>query len=214
MASDTGSKACPDRFSCCRANRTIARVPQQSVSITGSADPSGGRRGGRGEDMGGFRSGGIGRPGRTGRELPFWAVSLFIAILGVLPACGTAHSQGPGRNASQFTPDSSDDAERSLRNAAAHVQERQWSEAIDIYQRVIDRYGDKVAKLPKNGPGGDPSGEFTLYVDDRGFCHRSLAQLPPEARAIYRHRVERAGRALVSSGSHSSGCQSAPQGRR
>src|SRR5205085_7932162 len=58
------------------------------------------------------------------------------------------------------------------------------------YQRVIDQYGDKVAKLPKDEPGADSSGDFTLYVNGRGFCHRCLAELPPEARAIYRNRVD------------------------
>ena len=71
-----------------------------------------------------------------------------------------------------------------------HVRDRQWSEAIKIYQRVIEQFGDKVAKLPKDEPGTDPSGDFVLYVDDRRFCHRCLAQLPPEAREIYRNRVD------------------------
>src|SRR5205823_14551139 len=53
-----------------------------------------------------------------------------------------------------------------------------------------DQYGDKVAKLPKDQPGTDPSGDFALYVDGRRFCHRCLSQLPPEARAIYRNRVD------------------------
>jgi len=77
-----------------------------------------------------------------------------------------------------------------LRNAASHVRDRQWSEAIGIYQRVIEQFGDKVAKLPKDEPGADASGDFVLYVDDRRFCHRSLAKLPPEAREIYRNRVD------------------------
>lgn len=140
--------------------------------------------------MGGFRSGWIGRPGRTGRRVRLWGVGLLAGFLGMMPAGEGVRAQGPGRNASQFTPDSSDDAERSLRNAAVHVREGQWSEAIDIYQRVIERYGEKVAKLPKNEPGADATGEFILYVDDRGFCHRCLAQLPPEARQIYRNRVD------------------------
>ena len=163
--------------------------------------------------MGGFRSDWIGWPGRTGRELPVRAAGLLAGILGILLAGGIAHAQGPGRNASQFTPDSSDDAERSLRNAAAHVRDSQWSEAIDIYQRVIDRYGDKVAKLPKNEPGADTSGEFTLYVDDRGFCHRCLAQLPPEAREIYRNRVDGLAERWYRQGAASRDLEFVPPGR-
>ena len=91
---------------------------------------------------------------------------------------------------SKFYPDSSDTAEALLRNAAALVRDKQWSEAITIYQKVIEQFGDKVARLPQGEPGTDPSGDFVFFVDDRGFCHRSLAHLPPEAREIYRNRVD------------------------
>jgi len=77
-----------------------------------------------------------------------------------------------------------------LRNAANLARDRQWSEAIKIYQRVIEQFGDKVAKVPKDEPGTDASGDFVLYVDGRRYCHRRLAQLPPEAREIYRNRVD------------------------
>ena len=75
-------------------------------------------------------------------------------------------------------------------NAANHAQDRQWSEAINIYQRVIDQFGDKVAKLPKERAGADASGDFVLYVDERRFCHAAIAHLPPEAREIYRNRID------------------------
>ena len=58
-------------------------------------------------------------------------------------------AQGPNPRASKFYPDSSDPAETLLRNAASHARDGQWAEAIGIYQRVIDQYGDKVAKLPQ-----------------------------------------------------------------
>ena len=32
--------------------------------------------------------------------------------------------------------------------------------------------------------------DFVLYVDDRWYCHRAIANLPPEAREIYRKRVD------------------------
>jgi outer membrane protein assembly factor BamB/tetratricopeptide (TPR) repeat protein len=98
-------------------------------------------------------------------------------------------AQGQGR-ASKFYPDSSDRAETLLRNAANHARDRQWSEAIQIYQRVIEQFGAKVTLLPKGQPGEDAGGDFAVYVDGRRFCHQSLAQLPPEARAIYRGRVD------------------------
>ena len=77
-----------------------------------------------------------------------------------------------------------------LLNAANHVRGKQWSEAIQIYQKVIEQFGNRVAALPADEPGIDNSGEFVLYVDDRWYCHRAIAKLPPEARAIYRKRVD------------------------
>ena len=110
---------------------------------------------------------------------------------------GLARAQGPNHGASKFYPDSSDPAETLLRNAASLARDRQWSEAIDIYQRIIDQYGEKVAKLPrekedKAKPNGaeELSDEFVLFVDLRGHAHRSVANLPAEARAIYRNRMD------------------------
>ena len=43
---------------------------------------------------------------------------------------------------------------------------------------------------PRTTRPGDKTGESVLYVDLRQFCQRRLAALPPEARAIYRNRVD------------------------
>ena len=59
-----------------------------------------------------------------------------------------------------------------------------------MYQRVIEQYGNKVAALPAGEQDVDRSGDFVLYVDDRWYCHRVIAKLPPEAREIYRKRVD------------------------
>jgi outer membrane protein assembly factor BamB/tetratricopeptide (TPR) repeat protein len=100
-----------------------------------------------------------------------------------------AFAQFANRSSSRFDPDTSPTpAENKLRNAASHARERQWSEAVAIYQGVIDEFGDKVVKLPASL--ADPSGEIVLYVVGRRYCHRALAQLPPEAREIYRNRVD------------------------
>ena len=58
------------------------------------------------------------------------------------------------------------------------------------YQKVIEQFGNKVTALPQDEPGADRSGDFTLYVDDRWYCHRVIAKLPPEAREIYQKRVD------------------------
>ena len=139
--------------------------------------------------MGGFRSSRVGRPGRNGRDVPSWIVLGLIGFLATILAGVHARAQNPGRSASKFVPDSSD-SEAKLRTAAGHARDHQWSEAIDIYQKIIDRPGDKVVKVPKDEPGGDPSGDFALYLDSRRFCHRSLAHLPPEARELYRGRID------------------------
>jgi len=141
--------------------------------------------------MGAFRSRQVGRPGRTGRDNRCWKAGVLVGILGMVVFAGPAgRAQGPGRTGSRFVPDSSEEAERKLRNAATHAQDHQWSEAIEIYQRVIDQYGDKVVKRPKEEPGADASGDFPLYVNAQRFCHRCLAQLPPEARELYRNRAD------------------------
>ena len=134
--------------------------------------------------MFGFRSSRSGAFCAMRGSVAAWLVG-FVAFVG-----GTVWAQGPNRGGSRFDPDSSGPAETLLRNAASHVRDRQWSEAIKLYQRVIEQFGEKVAKLPKDEPGTDPSGEFILYVDDRAFCHRCLAHMPPEAREIYRNRVD------------------------
>jgi outer membrane protein assembly factor BamB len=125
------------------------------------------------------------------------AFLLGLLSLSAVLSCSSSRGQGPNRSASKFYPDSSDTAEALLRNAASHARDGQWSETIAIYQRIIDQYGDKVAKLPRNQPPGEaaPSDEFILYVDLRAYCHRSLAKLPEEARALYRSRMDgQAGR--------------------
>ncbi len=111
----------------------------------------------------------------------------FLLLLAVSHPC---LAQAPVRTATRFYPDFSDTADALLRNAASHARDGQWAEAVDIYQRVIQQFGDKVARLPKDDPTGDPTGESVLFVDLRQFCQRRLAALPPEARALYRGRVD------------------------
>jgi outer membrane protein assembly factor BamB len=134
--------------------------------------------------------------GRAWHRRPGWARwCLALALAGglALPA-RLAQGQDGNHTASTFYPNSSDPAETLLRNAASHSRDGQWAEAIGIYQRVIDQYGDKVAKLPRETePDRAAAGgrtDFVLFVDLRAYCHRSLAKLPAEARAIYRNRVD------------------------
>ncbi|MBV8486677.1 MAG: PQQ-binding-like beta-propeller repeat protein [Planctomycetaceae bacterium] len=132
-----------------------------------------------------FRSRQGDRAGKNGSRP---SLLLAIAVL-CFAGAGHAMAQASHHSASKFYPDSSDTAEALLRNAAGHVRDGQWAEAIEIYERIIDQYSDKVAKLPR---AEDAKGEddFVLFVDLRVHCHRLLAKLPPEGRAIYRNRVD------------------------
>lgn len=115
---------------------------------------------------------------------------LLAAVFGAAVWSASASAQNGPRTAPKFYPDFSDTADALLRNAASHARDKQWAEAVEIYQKVIQQFGDKVAKLPKDDPAADPSGESVLYVDVRHFCQQRLSQLPPEARAVYRSRVD------------------------
>ena len=79
-----------------------------------------------------------------GRSVLAWLVGLLVLLV------GSSRGQGPNRSSAKFYPDSSDTAEALLRNAASHARDRQWAAAIEIYQRVIDQFGDKVARLPND----------------------------------------------------------------
>jgi outer membrane protein assembly factor BamB len=129
-------------------------------------------------------------PRRTANRGALRLFSLAVISYGLILSGSLAHGQGANHSASKFYPDSSDPAETLLRNAASHARDSQWAEAIGIYQRIIDQYGDKVAKLPREKADHAPGDDFVLFVDLRGYCHRSLAKLPPEGRAIYRNRVD------------------------
>src|ERR1700677_2551481 len=113
--------------------------------------------------MRGLRSWRIVRTTIFGRPVVPWLAGTLLLV------AGSARGQGPNRSSAKFYPDSSDTAEALLRNAASHARDHQWSEAIGIYQRVIDQFGDKVARLPTDEPAADLDSGFVLYVDDRRF---------------------------------------------
>ena len=121
-----------------------------------------------------------------------WHGLLVLVLVGLSLAGGRVAAQINPRAATKFYCDSSDTADALLRNATSHVRDRQWAEAVDIYQRVIHQFGEKVAKLPREdgGADGDATNDSVLYVDLRQFCQRQLAALPPEARELYRSRVD------------------------
>jgi cellulose synthase operon protein C len=126
--------------------------------------------------------------GRWVRRSGFLGLAGLLAwIAAGLPA---ARGQGVNRAASKFHPDSSYNAEFLLRSASSHERDQQWAEVVEIYQRVIAQFGDTLAPVPKDDPAANPGGESRLFVDARQYCQRRLAALPPEARAVYRTRVD------------------------
>src|SRR4051812_31748741 len=94
-----------------------------------------------------LRSDGIGR-GRAGLRLALLACGAWM----LAPSWSLA--QAPSRTGPKFYPDFSDTADALLRNAAGHARDGQWAEAVELYQRVIQQFGDKVARLPKDDPVG------------------------------------------------------------
>jgi cellulose synthase operon protein C len=121
------------------------------------------------------------------------ALGLLLAagvLLGSAVAQFAQFPQGPNRGPSSFDPDWSVPASKHLLNAANHVRGKQWAEAIQMYQKVIEQFANRVAALPAEQPVTAGSNDFVLYVDDRWYCHRAIAKLPPEARAIYRKRAD------------------------
>ncbi len=77
-------------------------------------------------------------------------------------------------------------ADKILRNAAEHTNAGQWNEAVDLYQKVIDQYGESVTKTPNPGSPTDS----VLFVDIRMYCQEKLLKLPAEGLKVYRDRVD------------------------
>ena len=131
---------------------------------------------------------GISRLGRIARWLG--GVCLVIAWTGLVPP---AFSQGDFRTGNlqartKVYFDTSYKADADLRSADNHVRAGDYAEAIEIYQRVIQQFGDKVVDVPSDPKAIDQ--DFRLSVNARRECQRRIAALPPEARAIYRGRVD------------------------
>ncbi len=129
--------------------------------------------------------------------------ALGLAFLAIGATALVARAQAPGgmeRTGAKFHPDSSFEAERLLRNAQGHIEQGQWSESIDILQRVLDQFGDVVVPVPAENPPapanpgapaalpGEP--ETQRYVDVRRYCQMQLSALPAEALVLYQRRVD------------------------
>ncbi len=117
---------------------------------------------------------------------------LLVWVLAAASLWGTAtvRAQAVRRPGATVYPDFSNAADQLLRAAAGQAQAKQWNEAVDLYLRAIQQYGDTVTPVPADDANAPLGGETKLYVDVRSYVQRRLAALPPEARAVYRARVD------------------------
>src|SRR5690606_466869 len=82
--------------------------------------------------------------------------ALLLALAAVFGAnASVVRAQEPQRAGPPFRADTSHSATTLLRSAASHARDNHWSEAIDLYQKVIQQFGDKMAELPKDDPLAD-----------------------------------------------------------
>ena len=106
------------------------------------------------------------------------------------PSLGQFDMGGPAlRSGTKVYFDKSNKADADLRSGDNHARSGNFAEAIEIYQRVIQQFGDKVVEV-----AGDPNAadaeDSKLSVNARRECQRRIAALPPEARTLYRTRVD------------------------
>lgn len=117
------------------------------------------------------------RPVLPGRSAAALVMAAGLLVAGARPAPGW-DDERPGV---KVYFDSSHAADLLLRNAENLVRAGDFAEAIEIYQRVTQQFGDKVV-----GVAGEPR----LSINARRESQRRIAALPPEARALYRARVD------------------------
>lgn len=115
-----------------------------------------------------------------------------LALLLVVTWCvGAVPAQFDGQSRiSSVYPDISIEASTHLRTAASYVADQNWTEAVELYQKLIERYGDKVVQLESR----------PLFVTVRDFCHMKLVAMPPRALELYRQRVDAQAEAWYSAG--------------
>jgi outer membrane protein assembly factor BamB len=82
---------------------------------------------------------------------------------------------------------------RRLAEAHKRVEQRQWSEALEEYQRILEEAGDDLVALDPQKP--------QLCVQARRLCHSAIAALPPEALKIYRRRADELAKKWLDQGS-------------
>ena len=115
---------------------------------------------------------------------------LFVVVVGATARGQVGFDGGPARAQTSVYFDTSNAADALLRSAANHVRGGHYAEAVEIYQRVIQQFGDKIVESGDPAPIAALAGLSKLSIDVRGECQMRIAALPAEARALYRARVD------------------------
>src|SRR5438128_19865 len=86
---------------------------------------------------------------------------------------------------------------RRLDRAQKLVEEKQYADAIDEFQRILDESGDALVPLPNGQDAKEQATRPRHCLHARRLCHQRLAALPPEALKLYRSRVDGQAKTLV-----------------
>ncbi len=112
--------------------------------------------------------------------LPLWLLALCLLLTNRSAAQWIGAPPPPSELSAAVRVDEADPAARALlQRAAAHAAERQWDDAIETLRQVMEQSGGKLIKL-----------DDRRYIPLREFCQMRLAEMPPEALALYRNRVD------------------------
>lgn len=127
------------------------------------------------------------RAGTCGKRRPTLLYAAAVCVL--FPAAAAAQFGPPPKPtiSGSITIDEPDNAARThLDLVGAYIKNKQWAEALDTLQQLMENYGDKLVPPPDTKKDSDPQ----RYINVRDFCHQKICSLPAEALALYRRRVD------------------------
>lgn len=103
----------------------------------------------------------------------------------------TAVAQEPaGEEVPSVFLDVSTEARTRLGMVDSYIKEKDWFEAVELLQTLLEAHGDKVVPLDPKAP--------RVYVNLRTLAQYKLSQLPPEGLRVYRDRVDSQANQLMS----------------
>jgi outer membrane protein assembly factor BamB/tetratricopeptide (TPR) repeat protein len=117
-----------------------------------------------------------------------------IGLVAWLVSTGSLTPQAPVAEPTPVKlPGESTTTARRLVEARKRVEQRQWADAVDEYQRILEEAGDDLVALDPQKP--------QLCVQARRLCQSALAALPPEALKLYRRRADELAKKWLDQGS-------------